>query len=540
MLRQSNQIFAVVQAVFFALLISTLGVPAFAQGKGIPHTDHNVSGKVAPGLGSGDAVGTQGSPGTQGPNHSSPVDGEVGIFPEDGLPGNPGGAGDAGGTGGSLTLTVVGDADFSGYTVLGSTGGLAGAGGRGGLGQRGGHGVYSGQFATNQEHMNGATGGVGGTGAAGATGGAGGDLLFTVTNGNVTFAAGTIFGGTGAVGGTGGQGGQGGVGGMGGDAHSGRTTGSGGIGGAGGLGGEGGTGGAGGNVAFTIDNGAIEFNSVTFGGSGGNAGFGGAAGTGGLGGWEGDNSDRRSEPGDVGSQGNAGNGGVGGNGSLTINGGTTTFQGTTYFGGEGGLNADGKEAADGTGTLTMNGGSLNLNGDITFRGADSSFMLGRDARLSSGNATNQIQANEITLDGMVYISNGGLLQLAADNGVYFDGTMDFGLGMDSSSYLDVLGNLTFGENATVSLYAGDDFFASLSKGWTYDLLSVTGDVTGIEFLLANWSASSANNGFSSFRLVWNADDGILSLSAVPEPATLVILGLGLAGLGVARRRRSAA
>jgi len=149
MLRPSNQIFIAFSAVFLVLFISTLGVPAFAQGRGLPITDHNVSGTVVPGLGSGDAVGTEGSPGTPGTNRSpsrandSEWIGSASVAPEAGLIGNTGGAGVAGGKGASLTLTVVGDADFSDYTVLGSTGGLAGAGGQGGLGQAGGHGAYT-------------------------------------------------------------------------------------------------------------------------------------------------------------------------------------------------------------------------------------------------------------------------------------------------------------------------------------------------------------------------------------------------------------
>ncbi|MCL2711342.1 MAG: PEP-CTERM sorting domain-containing protein [Planctomycetaceae bacterium] len=104
--------------------------------------------------------------------------------------------------------------------------------------------------------------------------------------------------------------------------------------------------------------------------------------------------------------------------------------------------------------------------------------------------------------------------------------------------LNVFGDLTFGSDATVQIYGDDDFFASLYDGWSYNLFSATGEVNGIDYLLANWSASSANEGFN-FELRWNAELGLLTVTqaAIPEPATLAIVGLGLAGLGYARRRQ---
>ncbi|MCL2711569.1 MAG: PEP-CTERM sorting domain-containing protein, partial [Planctomycetaceae bacterium] len=109
-------------------------------------------------------------------------------------------------------------------------------------------------------------------------------------------------------------------------------------------------------------------------------------------------------------------------------------------------------------------------------------------------------------------------------------------GLGAESYGSVIGNLTFGEGARLNV-SWDDNFDALSDGWSneYNLFGAS-SVTDWDNLLFEQSRIDTVGGW--FTPTWH--EGMLTLtytSDVPEPATLAIIGLGLAGLGWARRRK---
>lgn len=82
--------------------------------------------------------------------------------------------------------------------------------------------------------------------------------------------------------------------------------------------------------------------------------------------------------------------------------------------------------------------------------------------------------------------------------------------------------------------AGDpDIFAFVAKGGTlFNLFSTLGDYTDVAYFTPD-NSSGGPAGLSHMAF-YNSGDG----SQVPEPGTMALLGLGLLGIGLVRRRRA--
>ena len=94
-----------------------------------------------------------------------------------------------------------------------------------------------------------------------------------------------------------------------------------------------------------------------------------------------------------------------------------------------------------------------------------------------------------------------------------------------------------------TLLGADSFEDSLSTRPRSESLGVVvplnpGDSVWVAVLLQAIGANGAEVHVSSFVTGWDDTAGLAAANAVPEPGTLALLGLSLAGFGLARRRAS--
>lgn len=154
-------------------------------------------------------------------------------------------------------------------------------------------------------------------------------------------------------------------------------------------------------------------------------------------------------------------------------------------------------------------------------------------------------ANAFTPSGSGFVSN---IWLAAGLNRVFPGTNELevwlmddnnnepGNILEAFLFVDAMG--FFGDsnpllNAEASgetfLMAGEQYWLAASApvpdtyaAWNYNIIGFSGPIAFREDM-GNWNVISNTVGFGAFRI------------SVPEPTTVVLLGLGLAGLGFARR-----
>jgi hypothetical protein len=109
------------------------------------------------------------------------------------------------------------------------------------------------------------------------------------------------------------------------------------------------------------------------------------------------------------------------------------------------------------------------------------------------------------------------------------GTGDTGTNYLSGTFTDAI----FGENTSLTLSSSDP---PDSIAFTSSVITDLGNPTGISLSFANVTpgASIDNKTLASFKA---GVSGNFSGSPVPEPASLSLLGAGLLGLGLTRRRR---
>jgi hypothetical protein len=211
-----------------------------------------------------------------------------------------------------------------------------------------------------------------------------------------------------------------------------------------------------------------------------------------------------------------------GSGVLTV-GGTNTCTGTTYVN-AGSLYVNGTHTGAGL-YVVATGATLGGNGSITTNNQNVNLSIG--AKLSPGALGS---AGTLTLA----LGTGQLNINTAVSG-FTTGALTFDLGATSDKIVLTSGTLAIGTGGlSFSDFTFNDV-GGLTVG-TYTLFQTSSAISGT-LASSGLSGTFANNPGAMGTLSISGNNVILTVTAVPEPATWGLLGAGLGLLAIIRRRR---
>lgn len=173
----------------------------------------------------------------------------------------------------------------------------------------------------------------------------------------------------------------------------------------------------------------------------------------------------------------------------------------------------------GGGTFNFNGAGMSVSGNLANGFFTTFFAPNQSVNVLTRNCCGDITNGRGNVNGVSYTP------------LYYGGTMDFNLVIPAMSWTQGAFSIVVPFNLTGTLQgcASSLQVGPCSGGLVFDTLLAGQGLATIQ--LFGFLSPTGAQSFQISRITYNFND------PVPEPATLVLLGTGLAGVAAARRRR---
>jgi len=236
-----------------------------------------------------------------------------------------------------------------------------------------------------------------------------------------------------------------------------------------------------------------------------------------------------------------------GSATLVLSGDNTYSGGTTI---SAGLLSVASSTGLGYGTVSLNGGSLSVgsgvslsntlsltNGIIGGTGAYtdtlSAVTIGEGVTVSPGDLATSGSTGALTFGNGLVLASGGTYQLD-----FSDVTGTAGTGWDKIIVTGILSiTATSSDQFTISISSGDATNFDQTQYYQWLIASTSGGITGFDAAAFAIDVTGLSDYVGTFSVSSSDGNLYLNFTPVPEPSTYALMGLGLAGLLVARMRR---